>query len=524
MDQRVLRVPRRHLEVFAFPRISCAGKAVERNRRELWGLGLSGVGRELTDLREDARQQAMAMAAEFSRGFAGARCSDPAGPIIVTGHQPEFFHPGVWIKNHFISALARRLSGTSINVVMDSDMVKRNTFALPVVGPSRVKRVAVRFSDVQNTVPFEEAPVNAQRLRGFFEEVRSCITDEEMARAFSRFVEAAEATMPRSRTLGEFMALARRQLEEAWGITNLELPVSRLCGSDAFLRFVIQIARRREEFRDMHNEHVRAYRRARRIRTTAHPVSDLAADGEMSEIPFWTIADGGRQRLWAFEDAGRLCLTDGSGSVVDLGNDDLDALREAVGAGFRVRPRAISNAMFLRLFLGDVFVHGIGGAKYDTITDAIIRDFFGVAAPAFIVLSATAHLPLKRHDVDRDDLREIRRRIRDATWNPERLLCPGDLRREDVREMVREKRDLIRGMSVLSRGERRRSYERIHEINRMLSSRVGSARERLEARSRDIRREIEENEIMCDRDYPFVIHPEATLRRLYTFEFGCQGS
>ena len=42
-------------------------------------------------------------------------------------------------------------------------------------------------------------------------------------------------------------------------------------------------------------------------------------------------------------------------------------------AGNKIRPRAITTTMFSRLFFSDVFIHGIGGAKYDTITDEIIK-------------------------------------------------------------------------------------------------------------------------------------------------------
>ena len=59
-----------------------------------------------------------------------------------------------------------------------------------------------------------------------------------------------------------------------------------------------------------------------------------------------------------------------------------------------LRPRALTLTLFARLCLGDFFIHGIGGGKYDEVTDAIIRDYFGIEPPAYQVLSATLHLPL----------------------------------------------------------------------------------------------------------------------------------
>ena len=34
--------------------------------------------------------------------------SHSGAPAVVTGHQPEFFHPGVWIKNFVQHGIARR--------------------------------------------------------------------------------------------------------------------------------------------------------------------------------------------------------------------------------------------------------------------------------------------------------------------------------------------------------------------------------------------------------------------------------
>ncbi len=50
--------------------------------------------------------------------------------------------------------------------------------------------------------------------------------------------------------------------------------------------------------------------------------------------------------------------------------------------------------MFARLVISDLFMHGIGGGKYDQMTDAIIRAYFDVPAPPMVVATATLRLPL----------------------------------------------------------------------------------------------------------------------------------
>ena len=39
-------------------------------------------------------------------------------PLIAGGHQPELFHPGVWLKNAVLDAYARQVGGTAINLIM----------------------------------------------------------------------------------------------------------------------------------------------------------------------------------------------------------------------------------------------------------------------------------------------------------------------------------------------------------------------------------------------------------------------
>src|SRR5205085_2488393 len=59
----------------------------------------------------------------------------------------------------------------------------------------------------------------------------------------------------------------------------------------------------------------------------------------------------------------------------------------------RLSPRALMLTMFLRLFVVDQFIHGIGGGQYDQVTDRIIASHFQMPSPRFAVATATMHLP-----------------------------------------------------------------------------------------------------------------------------------
>jgi hypothetical protein len=63
----------------------------------------------------------------------------------------------------------------------------------------------------------------------------------------------------------------------------------------------------------------------------------------------------------------------------------------------RLAPRALMLTTFSRLLLADQFVHGIGGGRYDQVTDRLIRRHFGVEPPKFAVTTATMYFPDALH-------------------------------------------------------------------------------------------------------------------------------
>ena len=58
-----------------------------------------------------------------------------------------------------------------------------------------------------------------------------------------------------------------------------------------------------------------------------------------------------------------------------------------------IRPRALTLTLWARLLVCDFFVHGIGGAKYDRITDGIFRRYYRCEPPPYGCVTATLRLP-----------------------------------------------------------------------------------------------------------------------------------
>ena len=99
-------------------------------------------------------------------------------------------------------------------------------------------------------------------------------------------------------------------------------------------------------------------------------------------------------------------------------------LAALAGRGIHLGSRALLTTLAARVLLGDLFIHGIGGAKYDRLTDTMIQRFFCLPPPAFLVVSGTLHLPIVHESVTTDDLRAVRNRLRELEFHPEVFVDP----------------------------------------------------------------------------------------------------
>src|SRR5262249_6397277 len=147
--------------------------------------------------------------------------------------------------------------------------------------------------------PYEERTVLDERLFAEF--------PNELAKGWgfepilASFWAAVRDQARRTKLLGERFVSARREWERRWGCHNLAVPVSRVAQTEAFAWFTCHLLADLPRFHAIHNQCVRAYRRAHRIRSTNHPVPDLAQDGNWLETPFWAwrAGDARRGRLMA---------------------------------------------------------------------------------------------------------------------------------------------------------------------------------------------------------------------------------
>jgi hypothetical protein len=512
-----MRAPAGDGAVVAVPPLHTAGDLLTRNRRRLHDAGerLILMGRPLAELRCRAQEQAVNSRSGGRQPpeTSLTRRTPPAqGTFIVAGHQPELFHPGVWVKNFALCGLARRHHAAALNLIVDDDAIK--TTALRVPAPPHIRRVL--FDRWTGAIPYEERTIVDRALFASFAERVGELTRhwpyEPMLPAFwTEVLRQAERTA----NLGECFAAARRTFEHAWGCDNREVPLSALCDAEAFAYFACHLLVNLPHFHSLYNAIVADYRRRHGIRDRQHPVPDLAADGDWLEAPFWFWRAGAarRERLFARLGKDRVELR---GIAVGLAALDppYDVWRVLQSHGIKIRTRALTTTLYARLFLADLFLHGIGGGIYDELTDVLMRRFYGIEPPEYLVLSATRWLPLPRSPATPDDRRRLLRELRDLIHNPQRHLDALSAS-EQLSELARRKHEWIAHPAATA-AERRERFRVLRSLTAELRHPLRPRAEQLRRQLSDCEQQLRINAVLQRRDYSFCLYPESVLRPFCT--------
>ena len=476
-------------------------------------------GKRLQQLSLEGRAELLAAAYEHTRAYGEAAPADPSTPLIMSGHQPQLFHPGVWVKNFALDAMARRVAGACVNLVIDGDTLKGASLRVPTGTLESPLAVSTPFDEPGEESPYEERLIRDDAtFRSFGGRASALVRSFVDEPLVDEFWPLALERSTHTRNLGQCLAEARHLQEARWGARTLECTQSRMCGTRAFRWFAVAIMARAGEFRQVYNAAVDEYRRVNRVRSEHHPAPRLAVEGEWCETPFWCWKTDSprRRRLFARQAGEELILFDERAEIARLRvadgsslDDAVDGLADLESRGVKIRSRALTTTLFSRLVLADLFVHGIGGAKYDQIADAIKRRFFGVEPAAMMVLSATFRLPIDRPTGAIDDLHAIQRELRALEFQPERFVeaaaAVGSLR-----ERLNDKARLLE--EPPSRETSKAWTRAVRAANDGLRPFVLERRERLTESLDQARRRVRAEAVLGSREYAFILHSEKTLR------------
>ena len=498
----------------------------------------------LWELVAATRREVLTVAAEYTGSYRDVHRPDDvaewiARPIIMGGHQPDLFHAGVWLKNAALDAYARQVGGTALNLVVDSDRCTRPSVAVPVGTPAAARAEDVPFDGSAPEMAWEERPVvDPECFASFGRRACEWLAPYEPQPILRKWWPLAVERSAACHRLGLALAQARHVLEERFGLQTLELPVSEMVRLPTVMVFTGWLLAHARPLHEAYNAALADYRKAHRVRGRGRPVPDLAvrhdSSGEWIEVPWWLWSrdDPRRRRVFAnTATPGTLALSDMETLRVELPiapdtspSKWVDALSRMEEHALRLRPRAVVTTLVSRLLVADVFVHGIGGAAYDQLTDAIVQRLTGCDPPRHAIVSGTLRLDVEavfpgfeRSD-PAADLAVVRRTLRDLAYHPERHLGPPQALAAELRELVAEKRRWID--TAATTGLARRRCRAIRAANERLTLAVEPLRRDLLDREAPLEAAIRARAVLRSRAYPWCFFPEKTLKSFLLLEKG----
>jgi hypothetical protein len=529
---RRYRAPQEDGQVLVDPPRATLADVVARNRRHLTTLEYEFQGRSAGELSASARQTLLERAIAYTSQYRDIRQSAAAikqsanAAIVLSGHQPQLYHPGVWYKNFVLGQLAAETEGVGVHLLIDSDSCRTVSIRVPTGTVCNPRVEAVPVDSPTAEVPYEERFVQDESLFGSFPKRVSTLLrpfiDAPLVNELWPLIQKRAADEP---NLGRRFAQGRHAVEASWGNETLEIPQSCVCGLPEFNWFLAHALANLPRFQAAYNDSLASYRRAHRMRNRAQPVPDLATDDDWLEAPFWIWSDDDpiRQPLFAQQRGGDLLITDRQRRTYSLtlsadGNATIavEQLEGLAKRGVKIRTRALATTLFARLLLGDLFLHGIGGAKYDQVTNRIAEQYFGFELPEFGTVSATLRLPIEHPCGNVEQSRTLRQQLRELDYHPEKYLTangvPVDSSRDGAASIVAEKHRWLSTPASPQNAHAR--HVGVTSANAALQPFIAAVRADLDRRLRESLDCLHTAAILAGREYSFALFPRERLQQL----------
>jgi len=520
IEYRRIRVPQQDGSVLVDPPLAGLDALVADNVAAAESRDVQLFGRPIAEVAESARSELLDEALHYTRAYRDveiASVSD-APRIFLAGHQPELFHPGVWLKNFALGSLAAQHNAIAVNLVIDNDVLASPSLSVPGGSVADPTLTPIAFDRTTQPLPYEERPIeDAQQFAEFgrraTQQIRPLVHEPLLQELWPSVVQRGREYG----RVGEAIAQARHQLEGQWGLQTLELPISHVCRFEAYYQFVAHLLVHLPRLWDETNRALDEFRRVHRTRSAAQPLPNLTEHDGWLEAPLWiwTDTDPRRRALFVRHCAGGWELTDRADLQLRIEGDEDDGeqiarqLADAAVRGIKIRPRALTTTMFARIFLGDLFIHGVGGAKYDQLTDALMSRFLGVDPPGYLTISGTQRLPIERPAVSPVDLRVAQHEIREFRFHPERFLTPKQ-RETTAQAAVASKTQAIHGVKTRENAKTR--HDAIVAANIKLQGLVAAQHEAAIKRESNLTQQLRNEAVLGAREMAFCLHPEKKLR------------
>ncbi len=540
MTYNKLIIPEKNGELLCIPSLNLIPQLIKSNKERFKAYNFTIGYKGFHEFRKRLREKVILLSEKFTANLGiKSHIYNNSDTIVQTGHQPLFYHPGIIIKNLILNKIGMMEGINAINLIVDTDNFKEIAVNTPSYRDGIKIEKEILLSN-QHSIPYEfSTPPSQEEFNLFIESIENHLSHPEFKNIYDNFngyINKIRDVRKNFNTISEFMTAIRRVYEEEVESEYLEIPLSYICDTDEFLLFFLSIAMESEKFTSIYNCHLGRYRKEHKLRYPVNPFPNLSIEDEKIELPFWHFYENKRGRVFAK-------TKDDTVIVSFEGEDSIEFNKKELYNGIdlikknnrKIRPKAMILTLFNRMFASDAFIHGVGGAKYDRITDEIIRDFYKVEPPEFITTSLTLYpnveisSPSARNDRQsgvslrgaittkqsnlikenlQDEIKRLEKKLRDMRYNPERYSKDTSLRRE--------KENLI---SIIKTDDtdKKEIFIKLKEINERIYQKIESNAEDIQEEIKILKRQQTEMNIIQRRDYPYFLFSPEEIRKILPF-------
>lgn len=398
-------------------------------------------------------------------------------PVVMSGHQAQVWHPGILAKLMALRACARRAGAAAAWVVVDQDDHDPFAVRAPVVGGDGRLAVAT-FGPPTGA---EGVPVCRREAWDPGEAWRLPAGARAAAAGVAPGLERIRTAMARhaaAENAGEQVARAAWDLlPDGAGEGVVVVHATALARTTLFAELVERMERAPGACIEAHNAAVREFPRER-----IAPLGD-------GELPLWSIgaAMGAvRKRVFAGERASR------PGASAD---------------GEVLAPRALLLTGLMRLAGCDLFVHGLGGERYDRITERWLGAWLSRTLAPTTMATATMRLRVPGCWPSPEEIAR-------AAWAAHRARHDPGMLGDGAR--AARKRELMASIDAAPARSAPRAevFNRLHELLQESERANAAALAELDARAAAMRARAGEAVIAADRTWAFPLYEPEQLAAL----------
>lgn len=354
-------------------------------------------------------------------------------------HQCSMFHPGILFKE--IAVHRYEKSRKKANISCDVYIPESKYFKFPDSGIYG----EIKFIEDKNSLSY--CTISALSK----EKLKKIINDVKANTQAERYFKTTLILRPQSENLAVLITRTKESFLDEYGFSLPQVYLSELLKTGMYGEFYEKIRKSKNEFIKIYNRSLKEIPYPSGVKNLSH-----------GELPFW------KQK----------------------------GIEAAV-------PKVIPLTVFLRLYIFDLYIEGIGGSHYQPAADFVIKNFFKEEPPVTAAASATLWYPERLETVD-EKIKKKHYIIRRMEKNPQEFTKDE--------KAVRELGELIDNL---------RKVDNKSKIHQQLLKKKEEIKEEIRGSIQKEKKELErlkQTNSMISREYPFFVYPEEDIRYLFEVE------